>query len=238
MSIGAWLKQRNSPLQIAAYGMAKKLLRAQFPEVPVVHWALAGERRFRKSVLRHLMSKMYYAPLLRREARSVGRGLVLYEDMPKIFGNLVIELGDNVTLSGAQVWYACGDGRKKFLRIGSNSYVGFGTEIFSGSEVTIGDHVLIANSVLMNGYDGHSIDPVARAAGRPVGEEGYGPIRIQDYAWIGSRAIILKNVTVGRGAVVATGAVVTKDVEPLTIVGGNPARVIGQIEKPSEWAGS
>lgn len=235
MRIGDWVKRRESPLQIAAYGVAKKVLRAQFPNVPVIHWTLAGERRFRRGVLRHLIAKMYYAPLLRREARSVGRGLVLYEDMPKLFGNLAIELGENVTLSGAQVWYACGDTREKLIKIGNNSYMGFGTEIFSGCEVTIGDHVLIANNVLINGYDGHLLDPIARAAGLPVGEDGYGPVRIEDYAWIGSRATILKNVTIGRGAVVATGAVVTKNVEALTIVGGNPARVIGQIEKPNEW---
>jgi acetyltransferase-like isoleucine patch superfamily enzyme len=233
--IGDWIKRRESPLQNAAYGVAKRVLRIQFPNVPVVHWALAAERRFRKGVLRHLVAKIYYAPLLRREARVVGRGLVLYEDMPKLFGNLAIELGENVTLSGAQVWYACGDTREKVIRIGNNSYVGFGTEIFSGSEVTIGDHVLIANNVLINGYDGHLLDPIARAAGQPLGEEGYGPIRIEDYAWIGSRATILKNVTIGRGAVVATGAVVTKSVEALTVVGGNPARVIAQIEKPKEW---
>jgi acetyltransferase-like isoleucine patch superfamily enzyme len=237
VSIGNWVKQRQSPLQVTAYGVAKKLLRAQFPNIPLVHWALAGERRFRKGVLRHVIAKVYYTPLLRRAARSVGRGLVLYEDMPKIFGNLAIELGENVTLSGSQVWYACGDARQKILRIGSNSYVGFGTEIFSGCEVTIGNYVLIANYVLMNGYDGHPLDPVARVTGQPVGEGGYGAIRIEDYAWIGSRAIILENVTVGRGAVVATGAVVTKDVDALTIVGGNPARVIGQIEKPKEWGG-
>lgn len=54
------------------------------------------------------------------------------------------------------------------------------------------------------------------------------PILIEDHAWIGSKAIILKGVTVGRGAVVAAGSVVTDDVEPFTIVGGNPAKVIRQ----------
>jgi maltose O-acetyltransferase len=51
---------------------------------------------------------------------------------------------------------------------------------------------------------------------------------IEDHAWLGTRAMVLPGVTVGRGAVVAAGAVVTKDVPPYTIVGGVPARVIGQ----------
>ena len=55
-----------------------------------------------------------------------------------------------------------------------------------------------------------------------------GPIRIGDRAWIGPNVIILHSVTIGEGAVVAAGAVVTKDVPPYTLVGGVPAKVIGE----------
>ena len=54
------------------------------------------------------------------------------------------------------------------------------------------------------------------------------PILIEDYVWIGTRAIILSGVTLGKGCIVATGAVVDKDVEPFTIVGGVPAKTIGK----------
>jgi acetyltransferase-like isoleucine patch superfamily enzyme len=54
-----------------------------------------------------------------------------------------------------------------------------------------------------------------------------GAVIIEDFVWISCRAIILPGVTVGEGAVVAAGAVVTKDVEPFSIVGGVPAKVIG-----------
>ena len=56
------------------------------------------------------------------------------------------------------------------------------------------------------------------------------PITICDGVWIGARAIVLPGVTIGEGAVVAAGAVVTKDVEPWTIVGGNPAKVLKKRE--------
>ena len=71
----------------------------------------------------------------------------------------------------------------------------------AGQEISIGNHVLIANHVLLNGYDGHPLDPFARAAGERPSSDGYGPIRIGDYAWVGSKATILKNVSIGRGAV-------------------------------------
>jgi acetyltransferase-like isoleucine patch superfamily enzyme len=235
MSLHHWIRRRDTVVQKAAYSAAKRVLQADFPIVPGMHALLAAERHVRKGALRHLVSKVYYAPLLRRRARSVGRGLVLYEDIPKIFGNLAIELGDRVTLSGQQVWFACGDESPKYLRIGNDSYVGFAAEIFCGTEISIGKHVLIANHVLLNGYDGHPLDPFARAAGDRPSSEGYGPIRIGDYAWVGSKAIVLKNVSIGRGAVVASGAVVTKDVPDLTVVAGNPASTIRIIEAPIGW---
>jgi maltose O-acetyltransferase len=58
-----------------------------------------------------------------------------------------------------------------------------------------------------------------------------GPVFIEEHAWICSRAIILPNVKIGKCAVVASGAVVTKDVPPYAIVGGVPARIIGQREE-------
>ena len=64
---------------------------------------------------------------------------------------------------------------------------------------------------------------------RPMIEQGYHdrkPVAIGDDVWIGTRAIILPGVRIGRGAIVAAGAVVTRDVNEFDIVGGNPARVI------------
>ena len=56
-------------------------------------------------------------------------------------------------------------------------------------------------------------------------------VRIEDYAWLCSHCIILPGVTIGKGAVVASGAVVTKDIEPWTVVGGVPAKPIGKREE-------
>ena len=57
------------------------------------------------------------------------------------------------------------------------------------------------------------------------------PVIIEDYAWVSSRTTLLPGVTIGKGAVVAAGAVVTKSVEPYTVVGGVPAKKIGERSK-------
>lgn len=61
------------------------------------------------------------------------------------------------------------------------------------------------------------------------------PVAIEDYAWICSRAIILPGVRIGKGAVVASGAVVTKDVEPYTVVGGVPAKKIAERREDLDY---
>lgn len=124
--------------------------------------------------------------------------------------------------------------------IGGNSAINGETMFSIANSVCIGSNVLISYECMFMDHDGHALDPALRAmdlpdllAGRPKGWEFVksAPICIEDYAWIGSRVIILKGVNVGRGAIVAAGAVVTKSVPPFTIVAGNPARTVGQVRE-------
>lgn len=88
-----------------------------------------------------------------------------------------------------------------------------------GGKIVIGNNVDIAQDVNIWTLQHDPADDYYTCKG--------GDVTIEDYAWIASRATILPNVTIGKGAVVATGALVTKDVEPMTIVGGVPAKVVG-----------
>jgi acetyltransferase-like isoleucine patch superfamily enzyme len=106
------------------------------------------------------------------------------------------------------------------LRIGANSVVNRGTYLDGRAALTIGDNVNISHQALLQTL---THDP-RRADFAVVGK----PVTIHDHAWIGTRAIICPGVTVGEGAVVGAGAVVTRDVPPWTIVAGNPARPIGE----------
>ena len=87
------------------------------------------------------------------------------------------------------------------------------------SELRIGNYVLIAHEVVIT-----DCETISSARPRITPR----PIVVGDDAWIGMRAIILGGVTIGRGAVVGAGTVVTDDVPPLSIVSGNPARVRSQ----------
>ena len=129
------------------------------------------------------------------------------------------------------------------VTIGSDCYIGENSRIWSGGAVTIGDHVLVSHNVSIMDNLTHPIDAHARRAQvRAIYQSGHPaqidlddqPVTIADDAWIGAHAIVLRGVTVGKGAIVAAGAVVTKDVPPYTVVAGNPARVIRTVTGPEE----
>jgi maltose O-acetyltransferase len=106
------------------------------------------------------------------------------------------------------------------IRIGKDTIIGEGCVLDGRAPLHIGDHVDIASQVMIycSEHDVHDESFVATRAG----------VSIADYVFIGPRAIILPGVTIGKGAVIAAGAVVTKDVAPFTIVGGVPAKVMGE----------
>ena len=87
--------------------------------------------------------------------------------------------------------------------------------------VVIGNYVMIAPQVIIP-HSGHSYDRIDVPM-RNQSPKYYPKTIIEDDVWIGSRAIIMHGLRIGKGSIIAAGSVVTKDVEPLSIVGGNPA---------------
>ena len=128
----------------------------------------------------------------------------------------------------------CFDRAGSRISIGRNTYVGR-SQIVAADCVTVGDHVLISWDVTIIDHNSHSLDARQRekdCADWRTGTKDWtdiatAPVVISDHAWLGFGATILKGVTVGEGAIIAAQSVVTKDVAPYTIVGGNPAVVIG-----------
>ena len=121
-------------------------------------------------------------------------------------------------------------------RIGDGVAVHHAVQVRAARRLAIGDDVFIAEDVVLDARGGISIGAstsinsgvqiwTAQHDWRaPDFDYVDAPVRIGHHAWISARAVILPGVTVGDGAVVAAGAVVTRDVEPWTLVGGNPAR--------------
>lgn len=108
--------------------------------------------------------------------------------------------------------------------IGNDSIIGEGVVLDGRAKLRIGDHVDIASEVMIYNSE-HKIDSDNFAAADDVIQE---QVEIDDYSFIGPRAIILPGVKVGRGAIIGAGAVVTRDVEPFSVVGGIPAKKIGE----------
>lgn len=112
------------------------------------------------------------------------------------------------------------------IRIGSDTIVGEGAVLDGRDSLRIGNHVALASEVMIYNAQHDMKSETFAAVTKPV--------IIEDYVFIGPRAIILPGVTIGKGAVVGAGAVVTKDVPEMTIVGGIPAKEIGnrELENP------
>ena len=107
--------------------------------------------------------------------------------------------------------------------------IGYGTAAEPTGRIKLGDNVRVAPNVQMIGGNHRFADPDT-----PIIRQGMDnkPITIEDDVWVAGRAIIMAGVTVGKGAVIGAGAVVTKDVPPYAIVAGVPARVI-KSRRPS-----
>lgn len=129
------------------------------------------------------------------------------------------------------------------ISVGNRVHIGGGTQLISRDGITIGNDVIIAWNCTIYDHNSHSIlweerkDDVtlewesAKSGNSPLYNKNWSvvksaPIHICDKAWLGFGVTVLKGVTIGEGAVVAAGSVVTKDVPPYTVVGGNPAAVI------------
>jgi acetyltransferase-like isoleucine patch superfamily enzyme len=147
-----------------------------------------------------------------------------------------ISIGNNTHIRGNfQVFKQGGK-----IKIGDFCYVGENSKVWSASEVIIGNKVLISHNVNIHDNISHPINSEMRFNDykRILGIENYEveqfdlrpkSILIKDKAWIGFNSIILKGVTIGEGAIVGAGSVVTKDVPDWTIVAGNPAKIIREI---------
>ncbi len=166
-----------------------------------------------------LYARLKYAPFLRVGPKcTIHEGLLIKQIL--LSGNrLEVTLAGNNILGRYTTFQ--GSGR---ITLGRYTYCNSFCVFGSNELISIGSNVMIADAVSIR-----DTDHVFTDLSRPMMEQGIvsSPVIIEDDVWIGHGAVILKGVRVGRGSVIAAGAVVTKDIERYTIVGGVPAKVIG-----------
>ncbi|MDE6691318.1 MAG: sugar O-acetyltransferase, partial [Clostridia bacterium] len=110
------------------------------------------------------------------------------------------------------------------ITVGKNVFINSGCCFQDQGGIEIGDNVLIGQQVVIATLD-HDLNPEKRANMLPAS------VKIGNCVWVGAHATILSGVTIGDGAVIAAGAVVTKDVPANTVVGGVPAKIIKIIKE-------
>ncbi len=143
-----------------------------------------------------------------------------------------VTIGSHSMVNG-NITFECKDAS---VQIGSNTFIG-SSNLICSKRITVCNDVLIAWGCTIVDHNSHAIQFSLRS--NDVSEWMAGrkdwthverkEIMICDKTWIGFNSLILKGVTIGEGAIVGAGSVVTKDVPPWTIVGGNPARIIREI---------
>lgn len=141
------------------------------------------------------------------------------------------------------LWLPFADLRRWYLRLfvkslGKRTYIGRNVDVKEPGKIAIGHHSVINKNVVLNGRGGLVIgnnvdiaqDVFILTEQHDQNDDMHALVKksvcIEDYVWIATRATVLPGVVLGKGAVVACGAVVTKDVPSMTVVGGVPARYI------------
>ena len=142
-----------------------------------------------------------------------------WEEQHRLLEQLLGSVGENATVLPP---LRCDYGKQIF--VGEDVFINYNFTVLDVCQVTIGDRTLIGPNVSVYAA-GHPIDPEDRATQWEYGAE----VHIGKDVWIGGSSVILLGVTIGDGAVVGAGSVVTRDVPPNTIVVGNPARVLREI---------
>lgn len=166
----------------------------------------------------------------------LGRYFTLRLDNPTP-GHTYLEIGDDSSVEATFIF----ESSAGHISIGNNCHLGSST-LISINEIQIGNNVMISYGCTIYDHNSHSLSYVHRREdmateirefrnGTNLKEKNWStvssrPVRICNDVWIGFKAVILKGVTIGEGAIVGACSVVTQDVPPYTVVGGNPAKII------------
>ncbi len=225
-----WLKEGDSPLASGLFQMAKSIRYFELPMPRFLNQIFYGLHRTITTQWQAFIHLVFYVPAFKGRLSSYGKRTLLYGGLPFFSGPLTMSIGDDCRISGQTTFSGRTTSENPTLTVGNNVDISWQTTIAVGNKVVISDNVRIAGQGFLCGYPGHPIDPTDRALGKADLNSQVGDIVLEKDVWLGSRVSIIGNVTVGEGTIVASGSVVTKSLPPFVLAGGNPAKVIKQLD--------
>jgi len=185
------------------------------------------------SYLNYLTKREFISGVQKHTFKSFGKNSLLGIDNT-IIKPRYINIGDNSSI-GNRVVLSCFDSVKSIghhpeIIIGNNVSIGEDCHITCANKLVIGNGVLTGKKVLITD-NSHGDTNLNTLKTSPIKREitSKGPVIIEDNVWLGEKTSIMPNVHIGKGAIVAANAVVTKDVPAYALVGGNPARILKQL---------
>lgn len=183
--------------------------------------SIRSTRALIRTAFRVLLSKFYLLSCTRVGSlpRTWGR--------PRIINKGTLILGDRVRILSTVVpsELVVRDGAR--LEIGDHVYINYGASISAYQSIRIGSRCTVGTYAIITDNDQHDLVDLGKL---PPSK----PVTLEDDVWIGDRVIILKGVTIGKKSAIGAGSVVTRDIPPYSVAAGNPARVLRQIEGPSD----
>lgn len=193
----------------------------------MLNYLLGGGKKF---IFRGLYVK-WNAFKLKMTGAKIGKNCSIYN---KLYYFLhpkgVIEIGDNFTFSTGSNFNQLSRNIRGSIYVAENAVLKIGDNVGISSSciwvtdsITIGNHVNIGADTLILDTDAHHLDWQERRNG---GERSSKPVIIEDDAFIGTRSIILKGVTIGARSIIGAGSVVAKSVPPDCVAAGNPCKII------------
>lgn len=182
------------------------------------------------------LSMYVYTGRMRRYFKSVGKGTVFHPSFKHLVGADRISIGcdceirDNVRLTAWENFR-----EQKFepqIEVGNNCSIGSNSHVTAINLIKLGNNVRMGNNVLItdNSHGNGSESELEIAPNlRPLHSKG--SVIIEDNVWIGEKSSILPDVHIGLGCIIGANSVVTKDVPPYCVVGGNPAKIIKRMKE-------
>lgn len=182
-----------------------------------------------------------YTYLIKKNFYYFGKGSIVKpflntSNASKISIGKSVDVGSfcRITVSTEFAGIKCNSKNKTIIKIGNNVDIGNNTFISGNNDIQIGEHVIMAPYVFITDHE-HQTDNVNKNLHQqPITNNGY--VHIEDNVFIGTKASILKNVTIGKHSTIGANSVVTKDIPEYSVAVGNPAKVIKQYDfKVKKW---